>query len=588
MTMDGPTLRSLEVLESEGGGPTLLTTLDRTRTDMGGRMLRRWLRQPLLNVAEIIRRQEMVEWFCREEAARGEMNANLSEIADLERLTNRARAKSITPREMLVLGRSLEVIPRLRAVLARDAHRFRATLAALPVAEAAAEVIKRAIADEDWAPNKNRSVIRDGYSEELDRLRALLLDGRKFLAEIEQRERARTGIKSLRVGFNKVFGYYIEVTKPNLHLVPADYNRKQTLTNAERFITLELKEHETLVTNAEERLAELETGLFRHVCAEVGRDRDEILIAASTVAFLDAVISLAGAAREYAYVRPEITEEPVLIVKDGRHPVVERLTAADAAFVANDLALGGPERPQIALLTGPNMSGKSTYLRQAAMIALLAQIGSFVPASAATVGVCDRIFTRAGLYDRINRGESTFMTEMVETANIMHHATPRSLVLLDELGRGTSTYDGLAVARAVLEYLHNHPQVRSRTLFATHYHELAELADILPRVKNYRIEIEEQGGELIFLHKISEGSAEHSYGVYAARLAGLPRPIIKRAEELLHNYEARGNPQPSDEDRPATEDSEAIRQLKNLDLDSLSPVEALMKLYELSQIAKKE
>lgn len=587
MTLDAPTLRSLEVFERDAAAeyPSLLATLDRTRTDMGGRMLRRWLRQPLLNVSEIVRRQELVDWLFRERRTRLDLTVALGEMSDLERLSGRARAKTITPREMLALGRSLEVIEKIRALLQRDAARLKPLIASLPACHASVNLIGRAIAEEEVAWSKQREIIKEGFSEELDRLRALLRDGKKFLAEIEQRERSRTGIKSLRVGYNKVFGYYIEVTKPNLHLVPASYTRKQTLTQAERFITLELKEHESLVTNAEGRLAELEASLFRHVCEQVGRERDEILIAAQTVALLDTASSLAEVAEDNSYVRPVVVEEPVLIIKDGRHPVIER-ALKDTPFVANDVSLGGSDAPQIALVTGPNMSGKSTFLRQAAIIVLMAQIGSFVPASEARIGVCDRIFTRAGLYDRIGRGESTFMTEMIETANILHHATPGSLILLDELGRGTSTYDGLAVARAVLEYIHNHPEVRSRTLFATHYHELAELEDLLPRLKNFCVEIIEQNGELIFLHRIRAGSSERSYGVYAARLAGLPRPVIKRAEELLGQYEERPSTA-KDADRDFDGASENLaRLLREVDLNSLSPVEALMKLYELRRIVE--
>ncbi|MEJ7618232.1 MAG: DNA mismatch repair protein MutS [Pyrinomonadaceae bacterium] len=542
MTLDAPTLRSLEVFERNDSAaaeyPSLLATLDRTRTDMGGRMLRRWLRQPLLNVSEIVRRQELVDWLFRERRTRIDLTVALGEMSDLERLSGRARAKTITPREMLALGRSLELIENIRALLQRDAARLQPLLASLPACRASVDLIGRAIAEEDIGWSKQKEIIKEGFSEELDRLRALLRDGKKFLAEIEQRERTRTGIKSLRVGYNKVFGYYIEITKPNLHLVPASYTRKQTLTQAERFITLELKEHESLVVNAEGRLAELEASLFRQVCEQVGREREEILIAAQTIALLDTASSLAEVAEDNAYVRPVVVEEPVLIIREGRHPVIER-ALKDAPFVANDVSLGGDDAPQIALVTGPNMSGKSTFLRQAAIIVLMAQIGSFVPAAEARIGVCDRIFTRAGLYDRIGRGESTFMTEMIETANILHHATPGSLILMDELGRGTSTYDGLAVARSVLEYIHNHPGVRSRTLFATHYHELAELEELLPRLKNFCVEIREQNGELVFLHRIRR-KAERSYGVYAARLAGLPRPVVKRAEELL-GHEARGS-----------------------------------------------
>ena len=498
---------------------------------------------------------------------------------------------------MLALGQGIATIPRVRAVLQQDAARFGALLTSLPECEAALRVIRDALNDEPPRRGETVGVIRAGYSDELDKLRELLKNGRTVLAEMEQRERARTGIKSLRVGFNKVFGHYIEVTRPNLHLVPAAYTRKQTLTQAERFITLELKEYESLVVNAQERVAELEAGIFRKVCVEIGRRRDEILAAASVLAHLDAVTSFAEAADHYDYVRPNVLDATLLRIGLGRHPSLERVVEG-GRFVANDLALGGEGAHDIALITGPNMSGKSTYLRQTALIVLMAQAGSFVPARSAAVGLCDRIFTRIGLYDRIGSGESTFMTEMVETAHILNHATPRSLILLDELGRGTSTYDGLAVARAVLEHLHNHPDLRAKTLFATHYHELTALADILPRVQNLHVEIAEEDGELVFLYKISPGSAERSYGVYAAKLAGLPRPVVRRAEELLAQYESPAGgvevrvagdvpARPSaPSQQKAEEPSRLVKALLDADLNNLSPVEALMKLYELRRLAE--
>ncbi|MGH9902109.1 MAG: DNA mismatch repair protein MutS, partial [Pyrinomonadaceae bacterium] len=440
MALDSATVRSLEIFESAGGAPSLLGTLDRTRTAMGGRTLRRWLRQPLLDVAEITRRQEYVAWFVANAEARAEFCAALESVHDLERLSARAQAGMATAHEVLALAQSLEALPRLRAVLQRDAKRFGATLAALPACDAAAKLIRAAIRDELPTRADGTNIIREGFSQELDGLRELLRSGKTFLAEMEQRERARTGIKSLRVGYNKVFGYSIEVTRPNLRLVPDDYTRKQTLAQSERFVTLELKEYETLVLNSQERMSELETGLFRRVCAEIGRGRKEIQAAAATVAEMDAIASFAEASDEFDYVRPRVSDTPALRIVGGRHPVLER-AVGDNSFVANDTDLGGDGAPEIALITGPNMSGKSTYLRQTALIVLMAQAGCFVPASEAAVGLCDRVFTRIGLYDRIGGGESTFMTEMVETAQILHHATPRSLILLDELGRGTSTYD---------------------------------------------------------------------------------------------------------------------------------------------------
>ncbi len=596
MMLDQQTLRSLEIFESSGtGGRSLLSVLDRTRTAMGGRMLRRWLRQPLLDVAEIVVRQEHIAWLVTQGKDRAELCAALEFIHDLERLSSRVRAGIASAQEALALAQSLEAIPRVRAVLQRDAKRFGARLAALPACEATASLIRKAISDE-LPRSKDTGIIREGFSGELDQLRALLLSGKTYLAEMEHRERARTGIKSLRVGYNKVFGHFIEVTRPNLHLVPNEYTRKQTLTSAERFITLELKEHESLVINAQERIAELESSLFRQVCAEVSKNRTELLAAASSLAYLDTVASLAEVAEANAYERPIIVDSPELYIKDGRHPVLERLNE-DGSFIANDVVLGGEDAPQIALITGPNMSGKSTYLRQTALIVLLAQTGSFVPAKEATVGLCDRIFTRIGLYDRIGSGESTFMTEMTETAQILHHASPRSLILLDELGRGTSTYDGLAVARAVLEYIHNHSQIRSKTLFATHYHELTELARVLPRLQNLHVEIAEEGSELVFLYKISAGVALKSYGVYAAKLAGLPRPVVRRAEELLGEYEAqaesmggavKGTSGPGSAPHASTNEVKIAQALVGMNLDTISPVEALMKLYELRRLADTE
>jgi DNA mismatch repair protein MutS len=596
MMLDAQTVRSLEIFENNTSAPSLLSALDRTRTAMGGRLLRRWLRQPLLDVTEIMSRQEHVAWFHAHSQERTELFAAFELVHDLERLSARVRACFASAYELLALGQGLETIPRVRAVLQRDSKRFGALLTNLPLCEAAAGLIRRAIPDELSRRSTQTGIIREGFSEELDQLRNMLRDGKTYLAEMEQRERARTGIKSLRVGYNKVFGHFIEVTRPNLHLVPADYTRKQTLAASERFVTLELKEFESLVVNAQERIAELEASLFRRVCTEIGKSREEILTAAGTIAYLDATASLAEVAEVFRYVRPTIVDSPELKIKAGRHPVLERISE-DNSFVANDTELGEDLEAQIALITGPNMSGKSTYLRQTALIVLMAQIGSFVPADEAVVGLCDRIFTRIGLYDRLGSGESTFMTEMVETAQILHHASPRSLILLDELGRGTSTYDGLAVARAVLEYIHNHPRIRSKTLFATHYHELTELSELLPRLRNLYVEIDEEGSDLVFLYKVSPGTAQKSYGVYAAKLAGLPRPVVRRAEELLSHYEAHehqagGRVEKTSKEigttNVSTHAAEIAAALLKLDLDNLSPVEAMTKLYELRRLAESE
>ncbi len=585
MLLDSRTLRSLEIFESSSGA-SLLSVIDRTKTAMGGRLLRRWLRQPLLDCAEIYRRQEHLAWFAENEKERLDLHDIFSNFKDLERISSRAKANFTSAYELQAFGKSLELIPQIKRILRADANRFGQLLAHLPECAQTANLIASAISDELPSRYQEQTgVIKTGFSEELDQLRATLKDGKGFLAEMEKRERERTGIKSLRVGFNKVFGYYIEVTKSNLHLVPEDYTRKQTLLPAERFVTLELKEYESLVVHAQERVAELENNLFRQICQEVGKNRPEVLLAASTIAYLDAISGLAAVADEFDYVRPTVNETSLLRIKNGRHAVIETLFAEqECEFVHNDAALGGNGAPQIALITGPNASGKSTYLRQIALIVLLAQIGSFVPADEALVGICDRIFTRIGLYDRIGSGESTFMTEMIETAEILHHATAQSLILLDELGRGTSTFDGLAVARSVLEFIHNHPKLKTRTLFATHYHELAELETLLPGIENFYFLIDEKNDKLTFKYRIAKGTALKSYGVYAAQLAGLPKPVVHRATELLHEYEKKDDVEKTSN----TDLSEIELRLSEIDTDNLSPVEALMKIYELKNMLREE
>jgi DNA mismatch repair protein MutS len=585
MMLDSRTLRSLEVLES-GAGTSLLSVTDRTETAMGGRLLRKWFRQPLLDVTEIFRRQEHVAWFKENSSERQKLREILSNIKDLERLSSRTKANFLSAYELKAFGKSLELIPKIKEILRTDAIRFGQILSHLPECAETANLIESGISDEHPSRYADQfGVIREGFSVELDKLRNILKDGKGFLAELEKREREKTGIKSLRVGFNKVFGYYIEVTKPNLRLVPSDYTRKQTLLPAERFVTLELKEYESLVIHAQERIAELENNLYRQICLEVAKNRPKILLAASTIAYLDTICSLAEVAEDFNYSRPTVNETSLLRIKKGRHPVLEKIFRADEAeFIGNDAALGGNGAPQISLITGPNASGKSTYLRQIALIVLLAQIGSFVPADEAVIGICDRIFTRIGLYDKIGSGESTFMTEMIETAEILHHATPQSLILLDELGRGTSTYDGLAVARSVVEFIHNHPKIKSRTLFATHYHELAELAEVLKNLDNYFFLIEEKKDKLIFRYKIAKGTALKSYGVYAAKLAGLPQPIIRRAEELLLQYEK----ETGDDANFNINSTDIEMKLSEIDADTLSPVEALMKIYELKNLISRE
>ncbi len=479
--------------------------------------------------------------------------------------------------------------PRRRAVI-REAGLDRDLTQFLPAPLAPCEnivtLIRSAIVPEPPAALGTPGIIAPGFSAELDGIIHASRDAKDWVASLEARERERSGIKSLKVGFNKVFGYYLEVTKANSDAVPADYIRKQTLVNAERYITPELKEYETLILNAEERVVELETRLFREVCAQIADEAQSLLGTARAIAYLDVVTSLAEVARRHNYVRPVITTDGCLDIRDGRHPVVER--SLEGEFVANDLRL---EEGEIVILTGPNMAGKSTFLRQAALIVLMAQIGSFVPAESATLSVVDRIFTRIGAHDEIAQGQSTFMVEMVETANILRHATPRSLVVLDEVGRGTSTYDGLSIAWAVVEYLHNNPDLRAKTLFATHYHELTELAERLPRVRNYNVAVAEDGEGVVFLHKIVPGGADRSYGIHVAQLAGLPRAVIHRASEILADLEqeARAPGAPRDA-RPMQlallmTEHPAVTALKELDVNQLTPLEAINALYQLQKKA---
>ncbi|NOT63765.1 MAG: DNA mismatch repair protein MutS, partial [Acidobacteria bacterium] len=513
-------------------------------------------------------------------ALREKLRETLSEILDLERLLGRIRRKLAVPMEVVTLARSLRHAPALRAAL----EKHKAPIGfSKPLKDCAdlVDYVSRAITDRPPSDFERGQIIRAGFSKELDDLRDVLSGGKDFLARFETREKERNGIRSLKVGYNKVFGYYIEITKPNLHLAPSDYIRKQTLTNAERFYTLELKEHETLIANASERLVELETTLYRQVCAEISRHAERIAHIAAGIANIDLSCALAEAAARYGYVRPVLNEGDALTIHAGRHPMIEQRLDDRRHFVPNDTALDSRDI-QIKLITAPNMAGKSVYLRQVALICLLAQIGSFVPAEAATLGIVDRIFTRVGLHDYTLRGHSSFMVEMIETAQILQQATPRSLILLDEIGRGTATADGLSIARAVIEYLHNNPAIAAKTLFATHYHELTDAADYLPRVRNYHLTVKERGNQVEYLHKIAEGKAEKSFGIYVAQLAGLPKPVIRRAEELLKQHEAQA---PSKAAFKASRDGLA-QQLLQLDLNQLTPVEALTKLYEWQNVAR--
>ena len=609
MVLDPHTRRNLELFHSgRSGGEqgSLLWVLDQTQTPMGGRLLRRWLSQPLLEEAALNARLDAVEAAVNDAPLRTRLGNFLDRVGDLERLANRAIQRIATPRDLVNLAAGLRSVAELQTDLSlfeltnkeSPQELFYARLASLdPVTEAEA-MIHAALVSEPPASVTEGGLIRPSYHEELDMMRTTSQDARQWMADLEQRERERTGINNLKVSYNKVFGYYLEVTNSQLGRVPADYIRKQTLTTGERYITPDLKEYEALILNAQEKSAKLEQELFNQLRADLAiKYAERILATARSLAELDVYLSLANVAARWNYCRPHINTGTTIHVVAGRHPVVEQ-AQTETPFIPNDANLSQDEA-QILLLTGPNMAGKSTYLRQVALIVLLAQIGSFVPAESASIGLVDRIFTRIGAQDDLATGQSTFMVEMVETANILHHATPRSLVILDEIGRGTSTYDGLAIARAVIEYIHNNRRCGARTLFATHYHELVEMGRLFPRVHPCTVAVTEEEGHVVFLRKIVPGGADKSYGIHVAQLAGIPRQVIHRAEEILEELERKGEartrrramkemtlPPALQLTLFANEPDPLVEELKALPIDEMTPLEAIGKLYELQQHAR--
>jgi len=589
MTLDAATRRNLELTETIRTGDvrgSLLGILDQTQTPMGRRLLHQWLGNPLLDLERIEGRLDQVEAFHDDGVWRAEIRSALKAYGDLERLTNRISAGVAKPGDLVGMQTLLEKIPQIEGILQHSKLAAIKDIAeGIDACEDIFDLLKNSISEDPPATLGKTGVIRSGFSEKLDDLVESSRGARDWIANLELVERERSGIKNLKVGYNKVFGYYIEVTKSNSERVPEDYIRKQTLVNAERYITPEMKEYESAVLTAEEQIREVEREIFHEICAQIAGQATRLLKTARSIGRLDVVSALAEVAHR-GFVRPELSIGDALDIQDGRHPVVEELIPGKR-FIPNDIQFEDGER--IRVITGPNMSGKSTYLRQVALIVLMAQMGSFVPAQHASLGIVDRIFTRIGAQDEIHAGQSTFMVEMVEMANILHNASNRSLVILDEVGRGTSTYDGVAIAWAVVEYLHNHPKLRARTLFATHYHELTRLSEFLPGVRNYNVAVSEEGGKVVFLHKIAPGGADKSYGIHVAELAGMPRPVINRAQEILTQFEAASD-QTSDDPHVATKQlhlfSEAdplIEEIRALDLNSLSPLEALNRLYEWQQ-----
>ncbi|MHB8613597.1 MAG: DNA mismatch repair protein MutS [Candidatus Dormibacteraceae bacterium] len=576
MSLDAATVRNLEL-------PALTELVDRTRTPIGARRLRAWLGAPMRDAESIELRLAAVDELVSSADLREPLEDALKPVGDLERLTSRAAQGHASARELVALRRALEAIPSLQAAAAGcQALVVRELAGRISAAPELAGTLARALVDDPPAVARAGGAIRPGFDSERDAIVEASRSARDWIGALEGSERRRTGIRSLKVGFNKVFGYYIEVSNANSVAVPGDYIRKQTLTGAERYLTPELKEKEAVVLTAQERIAARELEVLHDLESAVAESSTILRSSAQAIGMIDALLSLALTAAEHRWCRPEVNAGMKLTIKGGRHPLVEQGLPA-GVFVPNDLELD-PDGSQIVILTGPNMAGKSTYLRQAAVIVLLAQCGSFVPAESAVVGLADRIFTRVGAHDDITAGMSTFMVEMTETANILNHATRASLVILDEVGRGTSTYDGLSIAQAVVEYLHESPKLGCRTLFATHYHELTALAEKLPRVSNQRVEVLEDGGTVRFLHRVVPGGADRSYGIHVAALAGLPSGVIARARQVLGELERQKPLEPPEVQLglPIELAPDPIRkELEELQPDSLSPLEALQKLYEL-------
>ncbi|MCC6483851.1 MAG: DNA mismatch repair protein MutS [Armatimonadetes bacterium] len=595
MQLDAPTRRNLELTVSQSGDPStsLLRVLDRTRTPMGARLLRRWLDQPLIDMAAIRERQDAVAALVGDILLRGDAREHLEGVQDIERIASRVASGAAGPRDLLALARSLDRSAPLVALLGpSENERLSALGLSCGAPEGVCEVIRAAISPETPLHLRDGGVINSGYSSELDELRDTSRGGKEWITLIEQRERERTGFRSLKVGYNSVFGYYIEVSKAHSEHIPEDYIRKQTTTNAERYITPELKEHESRVLGAQEKAVSLEQDIFSQVRSEVAKRAQELLVVARAVAEIDALQSLAEVAHTSRWTPPELSDSDEILIQAGRHPVVE-CALGPSVFIPNDTTLDTRDNCLL-IITGPNMAGKSTYLRQVALIVLLAQIGSFVPADRARVSVVDRIFTRIGARDDLASAQSTFMVEMNETANILNNATERSLILLDEIGRGTSTYDGLSIAWAVAEHI---LQLRARTLFATHYHHLNDLASQKDGVRNYRVAVKEEPDRIIWLHKIMPGGTDRSYGVQVARLAGLPEEVILRAEEILKDLESAPN---SDVHAAPSETAlkrqqltlfeaavpPVVEKLRKLDIQTMSPVEALTALWQLQKEAE--
>ncbi len=592
MLLDASTLKNLEIFNNISGDSkrTLISILDETLTPMGGRLLRNWMLYPLLAPDKIKLRQDAVAEFLQRNYERGELRKKLKEMSDIERITGRISAERATPRDVITLKFSLEILPSMINLLSGFKSKIvKSCIVKLHPPEDVINLIKRGIVDDPPVSIQDGGIIREGYSEELDRLKRISREGKKWIAQLQKEEREKTGIQSLKVGYNTVFGYYIEVTKPNLKYVPENYIRKQTLTNAERFITPELKEYESQVLGAEEKIKEMERELFIQIRKEIGKYTEKLQEISHKVGILDVMSTFSKVAEDYDYKMPVVNDGSGIYIKGGRHPVVELIMGKEE-FIPNDTEISQEKR--IIILTGPNMAGKSTYLRQTALIVILAQIGSLVPAEEAEIGIIDRIFTRIGASDDLSRGVSTFLAEMMETANIINNASSRTLAILDEVGRGTSTYDGLSIAWAMVEYLALMKE-KPFVLFATHYHELTETEKYFPVIENLTVLVKETKDGVIFLRQVAKGKADKSYGVEVAKLAGLPSVLIERAKEILEDLRTddritKRHPPLSYQLSLFKNENKVVKKIKEIDIASLSPREAINLLFDLKEEAEKE
>ena len=597
MALDISARRNLEITErmrDKSKKGTLLWVLDKTSTSMGGRMLRRWLNDPLINITEIRNRLDAVEELKNNLMLRGDIIENLKKVYDIERLIGKISYGNANARDMISLKNSIKQLPEIKSILSTTSSKLIQNLYQnLDELKDVYTLIDRAIIEDPPISVKEGGMIKKGYNEEVDELKSATTDGKKWLMELEVKEKEQTGIKNLKVGFNKVFGYFIEVTKSNLSQVPERYIRKQTLTNAERYITEELKNLEDKILGSQEKLINLEYDLFLEIRNKLAKQIKRIQDSANVISTLDVLTSFATVAEDLNYTKPTMTEDGVIDIKGGRHPVIEKMLPS-GAFVENDTYLD-KEEDRLSIITGPNMAGKSTYMRQVALITLMAQVGSFVPASSASIGIVDKIFTRVGASDDLSMGQSTFMVEMMEVANILKEATSDSLVILDEIGRGTSTYDGLSIAWAVATYIADKEKCGAKTLFATHYHELTQLENQVEGIKNYSIAVKEKGEDIIFLRKIVQGGTDESYGIHVAKLAGVPAPVVKKANEILKSLERKSaltqkvtekenKKQPAGQlDMYNYKLAELAHEIDKINLNELTPIEALNTLVKLKE-----